>query len=326
MNYQLTLDQLIDKEEYISPNSENIFFNTLDEFIADGGMDKKPTTIMVYKSLKKDLVHFQAQLDLELEFTLVNQNFYVQFTNFLIKSLDNSDNTVSKKIKNLKTFLRFAANKGLIVSDTFKDFKAKNIGAPKIALSNKEVAAINNLNLSLKKDLAIVRDVFLFGIFSGMKFTDIAKLTPKDIVNNKVMVYDYVHEQNWGVPLNNYASHILRKYAGSHATFCFPMVNPVFANKQIKDIAQMARISEEIEITISKNGQNIKIKRPKYELITLDTARFTYAILSMQAGMRPEVLMLILGQKSIDNILEYTLLHQNIKDMDVLDCWNKMVI
>ena len=187
----------------------------------------------------------------------------------------------------------------MIDTNHYKGFKAPNVTSPKVALTESEVSDIYTLNLSLKRDLSVTRDIFLFGVFTGLKFSDIMQLRPCDVHDGKITVYDFVHCRNWQIPFNNYARMILKRYEGSERNLCFPTLNPVFANKQVKEIAQMAKINSKVISKVAKNGEIITMERPKYEMITLDTARFSYAALSLLAGMRPELLMLILGQKNI---------------------------
>ncbi|MNY37845.1 hypothetical protein D3C86_1724330 [compost metagenome] len=104
------------------------------------------------------------------------------------------------------------------------------------------------------------------------------------------------------------------------------MVQNVYANKHLKTLGKMAGINTPINVSIHKGNQIIEKSKPKYELITTDTARYTYAALSLRAGMRPELLIQVLGQKTVNALLEYNYFSNPMNDFEMLNCWNKIFL
>lgn len=305
---------------------QSAFFIQFDVYLEESQQTKKRSTFLVYQALKKDLKNFENQSGYELKFSAINDQFYDQFNPFLTEVLNNNNNTVSKKIKALKAFLNFCAGKKLIDPTLYKSFKTDVTAPFRLILSEAELAKIFNLNLALHPELEEVRDLFLFGCFTGMKYSDIQLLTHKDIASGKIDVQNYFTNEILSIPLNNYAQRILRKYEDRNRSNCFPKVPNVYANKFVKEIAKLSELNQLIEIEIFKGKEVIKKSKPKYDLITMDSARFTFAALSLQSGMRPEVLILILGQKNINSLMKYVMTNNPVQDMEILNCWNKKVL
>lgn len=314
------------KSSFINEKSkeEDLFFKTFRKFIDSSSEVKKRTTILIYETLLKDLQRFDELYCYNLSFSNVNAHFYELFTCFLGETLNNTNNTISKKIKTLKAFLNVAATQKLIEYSAYHPFKTRMSSSLRISLTESELSRMFNLNLSIKKELGEARDLFLFGCFTGLKFSDIVGLMPQDMINDRISIYNPYSKRNINIPLNNYATMLVKKYEGMYTT-SFPVISNAMINKYVKDLAQMAHIDAPTETEIFRGKEVIRRVRPKYELITADTARFTYATLSLKAGMRPELLMVILGQKNIHALLQYVIDNNPVKDIEMVNCWNKKV-
>lgn len=303
---------------------ESEFYTLFEEFIAQSRSSKKPSTITIYQSVLKDIRKFDEVQDYPIDFSKINKDFYEAFTKFLIEKLNNTNNTVSKKIKTLKVFLRFASARNFIDYSSYYSFKTKTVSPVRVLLTNQELSNIFNLNLSLNKELQEARDIFLFGCFTGLKFSDIMKLKHEDVREGRLKILNHYTGKEITVPMNNYAQMILKRYEGK-GSYSFPRLANVYANKYVKQIAKLAGLNETIEIKIHKGNDVFSVNKAKHELVTTDTARFTFASLSLQAGMRPELLILILGQKNINSLLQYIIDSNPMKDIEMINCWNKKV-
>lgn len=321
VNLQYIKSVFITRSDY----KENSFFKTFREFMRTSEQKKKRTTILIYETLFKDLQRFDELYCFNLSFANVNAHFYDLFTCYLGETLNNTNNTISKKIKTLKAFLNYAASQKLIDYAAYHPFKTRTQSSLRISLTENELASIYNLNLSIKKELAEARDLFLFGCFTGLKYSDIICQRPQDIINDRIKISSPYTKEVINVPMNNYAIMLIKKYEG-RTTTCFPVISNTSINKYVKEIARLAKINTPVEIEVRRGQQVIKSVRPKYELITADTARFTYATLSLRAGMRPELLMMILGHKNIHALLQYVIDNNPMKDIEMVNCWNKKVL
>ena len=93
---------------------------------------------------------------------------------------------------------------------------------------------------------------------------------------------------------------LLDKYAGTRARLLPVMANPVM-NRYLKRIARLAGVDRMVEVVETIGGQVMKRPVPKWELVTMHTARHTFATQSLMRGMPVEVLQKVLGHANIQN-------------------------
>jgi integrase len=142
----------------------------------------------------------------------LNKTFGTFFSHFLIKAPGNSNSTVNKKLKALNVFCQYVhINEGAKVSAVIDKTNRLKTDIPnKTFLTEQELSKVFNLNLNKYPNLILARDLFLFGCFTGLKYTDIQKLKNSDIVNGKIKIIGAFGTEV-RIPLNNYANMILNK-------------------------------------------------------------------------------------------------------------------
>lgn len=100
----------------------------------------------------------------------INTRFYSLFNKFLSgKGL--SKNYISAQWKNIKAVMALSLNQKLHTNTEYKLFKRTNEDSDTIALTEEELAKIYNLKLK-EKHLQVVRDYFIIGAFTGLRFGD----------------------------------------------------------------------------------------------------------------------------------------------------------
>lgn len=70
-----------------------------------------------------------------------------------------------------------------------------------------------------------------------------------------------------------------------------------------------------------RGAERIDSKIPKYELITTHTARRTFITLSLEKGIRPEVVMSITGHKDYKTFKAYIKITDTVKKEELLKAW-----
>ena len=138
----------------------------IEMFIEESKKTKTPGTVISYKNAFKHLKGYIAFKKLKtLDFKDIDLEFYSDFTDYLSKHLGHSDNTISKIIKKLKTFLSEATERNYNDNMAFRSRKFKTFQKPteKIYLTEEEITAIYELDLSNNKRLDKVRDLFIIG-------------------------------------------------------------------------------------------------------------------------------------------------------------------
>src|SRR5690606_16174618 len=98
------------------------------------------------------------------------------------KGLLNS--TITKRLRHIKGFLKSAVRHGIEVNPTYQNYSWVENELDVIALTLEELSRLEQLDLSNNKRLEKVRDVFLFGCYTGLRYSDFSKLKREHIKGN----------------------------------------------------------------------------------------------------------------------------------------------
>jgi integrase len=304
---------------------EDDFFIAYDNFLAIISEGKKASSIAVYEVVKKDLYEFQRLTGSPISLQRLNKTFGSSFSHFLIKTPGNSNSTVNKKLKALNVFCQHVRiNEGVKVSAVIdKTNRLKTDTPNKTFLTEQELSKVFNLNLIRYPNLILARDLFLFGCFTGLKYTDIQKLKNLDIVNGKIKIIGAFGAEV-RIPLNNYANMILNKY-NTQEENCFPLLKNIYLTKRIKQVGKIAGLETICSFDSFIGDEKNTVEKPMYELLSSNVARITYAVLSLRAGMRPQFLMHIMGQKNMNDLMRHAFDDSPLLEIEIVNCWNKKV-
>ncbi|PHR93133.1 MAG: tyrosine type site-specific recombinase, partial [Leeuwenhoekiella sp.] len=288
----------------LQPNKLS-FFDFIERFIEESKLTKRQGTVKVYKTSFNYLQKFATHLRTVIEFDSITLDFYNQYIHFLSTKHNLSTNTVGKHIKTLKTFMSEATERGLNDNYEFRKNKFKTLReeADTVYLSVEELKLIEKLDLSSSPRLERVKDLFLVGCYTGLRFSDFTQINPENIVESKSLIQ--VRTQKTGervfIPLHRVVSKILKKYNNSLPQ---TYTNQVM-NRYIKEVCCIAGIKEELETTITKGGKLTKTPEKKFNLISTHTARRSFATNLYLADVPSISIMKITGHKSEKSFLKY---------------------
>lgn len=85
----------------------------------------------------------------------------------------------------------------------------------------------------------------------------------------------------------------------------------------------MAGIDEFVELEKYKGAVKLRILKHKHDLISMHTARRTFITLSLEKGVRPEVVMEITGHKDYGTFKKYVKITSKVKIIELTRAWNK---
>lgn len=260
-------------------------------------------TIEKYKILKKRLQEYGEKHGTELPFEEIDEVFYKKFRNLIFADKKvKSKNTVDTYIKFLKKVMKVALKDDVHNNHKFKDFKRINHDVENIYLSQKEVDTLAALELSQNIRLERVRDYFVIGCETGLRFSDfiairkefISSLEDGTVVLN---IRQMKTDEQVVIPLKPSVIKILEKY-----DYELPRaISNQKMNKYLKELGELAGITE--RVTMTKLGELITTE--KYNLISTHTARRSFATKAYLAGVPPMVVMKITGHRTESIFLKY---------------------
>jgi integrase len=304
----------------------NDFFKTYDKFIEDNKATKATWTIKGYKGLKTKLLKFSVAKNYTITFEIIDFNFYEAFVSYMLKDLGNLNNTVGSYIKNLKVFLQWAIDREHTSQNyNFRKFKVFSDEADTIYLTENELMTLYRKRFS--KRLTPVKDTFCFACFTGLRFSDLEKLSNAHIKDNYIEIKAEKTRDNVRVPLNHFAKDLLSKYKDQNKDRALPTgITNQKTNAFLKEIGELAKIDSSVRLE-QFSGSNRKVTmKPKYELITTHTARRTFVTLALEKGIRAEVVMAMTGHKSYKNFMKYVKITDKVMEQEMNRVWSKPLL
>jgi len=320
-NNALNIDQL--RKELIliirpKPDEESGTINfkkAIENYIQT--VNRKPWTIKHYKTTLGLLEEYAKFINKTLDFNDLTMDFYEHFIRYcneakIIKQNPDGTyterdrfafNTIGTHIKNIKVFHNYAIEKGYTEKDLPKKFKVFAETADTIYLNENELQAIYKLDLSNNKRLEHQRDLFMIGCYTGLRFGDLTKLRKENIIKEgyRIRVKTEKTGETVEIPLHWTIREILNKYEGGLPN----AISDQKMNSYLKEIAKGAGIVELVMKAQTRGGTKVESSHEKWELVTVHTARRSFATNAFLAGVPSISIMKITGHRSEKSFLKY---------------------
>jgi integrase len=172
-----------------------------------------------------------------------------------------------------------------------------------------------------------VKDYFCFECFTGLRFSDISKLENNNIKGDFIEIKTQKTRETLFVPLNAFAKEIIEKYKGQFDSRPIPpTLSNQKSNDNIKDIAEIAGVTETLIIEKFSGSNRIVHKKPKCDFITTHTGRKTFITLSHERGMPIEMIMKITGIKKWETLKKYLKISEKSKLIQMNEFWKTEVV
>lgn len=213
-----------------------------------------------------------------------------------------STGTILKVIKFLKQVSKMARDQGIPVGTL--DFKApKNYQRKEkteVRLTFDEVMKIQSVKIKDANHI-VIRDLFLLQCFTGLSHVDLMKLSAEDIKDDYIQTRRQKTAQDVYVTLHRYSIPIINKYLAATADATsplFPQFTQQFYNRTIKEVAELAGLTEEVKVIRYVGPREEISTRPKFECISSHTGRRTLARLLSQMGLSEDTIAEELGHNT----------------------------
>jgi hypothetical protein len=257
---------------------------------------KSHRTKQYYGTTINVLAEYEKKYRKRLKFEHITNEFYNSFRNYLLQKTYEmhgekrcyTKNTIGGFIKNLLVFFNEARRAGYH-DFTVEGFKVEQEETDNIYLTTDELVRLHNLNITEKLiieklDKIIERgsdlqrkidalndnkDRFLVGAFTAMRYGDYSGLenlkhTDKFITKRtKKTGAKVVIPMHW----------VIREILKRRENVLPKSVSNQKLNDALKELGQLAEITDEVEITVTRGGKQVTAHYPKYKLITTHTAR-----------------------------------------------------
>ena len=272
------------------------------ERTTEKGMHFQPRTIMSYTTTLNSLKEYEKSIKKHLKFSDINITFYNKYLKYL-NDKKYSVNTIGSHIKVIKVMMNIATNRDLNEAKDFTktEFKTINEETQSIYLTIDELQKISNLDLSKNKRLEPVRDMFLIACFTGLRFSDLKQLRKEHFYNDVIKIKTIKTGQTVTIPLHATVREICNKY-----NYSLPrLISNQKMNEYLKEIGKLAEINETIILNKTRGGLGTQKNVLKYDLITVHTARRSFATNTYLQGVPVIAIRMITGHKTERAFLRY---------------------
>jgi integrase/recombinase XerD len=282
---------------------------TQKSILAPGTMKNYYTTQRyIRRFLKKN---FKAS---DIFLVQINFKFISDFEFFLRnhKPLDHQkplgNNGIMKHLERFRKIINLGQKLGWINQNPFESYKLRFIKNDRGFLTDKELSAIENKVFNIER-LRTVRDIFVFGCYTGLSYIDAINLGPDEIslgIDGQYWIFSDRQKTNTKVkiPLLPKSLKILNEYKehpkSVNRNKIFPLISNQKLNGYLKEIADICGIKKNL---------------------TFHLARHTFATtITISNGVPIETVSKMLGHTS----LQTTQIYARIVDKKISEDMNRL--
>lgn len=220
----------------------------------------------------------------DMPFQMLDYSFIESYDFYLRVQLKFKPNTIVGIIGHLKIIVRRAVNEGIISRNPFVGFSIEAEPLKPKSITRQELRKIMNTPLD-SPNRYLVRDMFLFSVFTGIALSDIRNLTYDNLVKAEDGVW-WIHSKrqktgtDFHVPLLELPLQIIEKYRGLNKNGkMFVMLSCSKTNGNLKKITKICGIERNI---------------------TFHMARHSYAsLITLSQGVPMETVSRMLGHRDL---------------------------
>lgn len=228
------------------------------------------------------------------------------------------NSSVDKTLRILKSALYWAQGQGLYEKDYrhFFEVRLKGIDSNRaeVYLTWEELSRLMEVELRLHSE-KIARDLFCFLCFTGLRYSDLKKLTHDNITERSIRYYAQKTDQLIEVDINDHARAILDKYKGEETPL--PPMAEQRLNRTLKSVCEQAGINAPVTRLRYSGRQRIEETLPKYEVVTSHIGRHTFVVQALTLGIPSEVIRKYTGHKTEKTMRPYVAIADTLKAQEM---------
>ena len=290
----------------------------LDMFTKNVGVQNNWTSA-TYKKFATTRKYFQKCLP-GITLDELDDASLVKIMNRMIAQ-DKRNSTISKQFFFIRWFLRWANGHGYYNGKLHETFKPKLKGIDGhskeiIYLTRDELQKVEQQTFTPKQaHLEQTRDVFVFCCYTGLRYSDVAKLRRSDVKDDHINVVTQKTTDALTIELNNHSRAILDKYASFHFPhdIALPVISNQKMNDNLKDIGKMCGFDYIVRIVYYVGNKRVELESPKWSLLTTHCARRTFVVMALQLGIAADVIMKWTGHSSYATMKPYIAIVDELK-------------
>lgn len=283
---ELSLDALLEELNNPTARIDFIRFWTDEmerqkELISPGTYKQQNSTLNKVREFKSPM--FFYEINSELVENL--KGFY--------KKKGNNANTIATLVKNFKKYLHIANKRGIKSPVDFTDIKTGSFKGNRTFLSETEIKRLYEYwcNPYCNENYKEILSMFLFACFTGLRYSDVIKLTSENIIENTLVFTAEKTKKFQRIRLNEAALNFV-----SNRKKLFQDFTNEYINRELKLIAKAIGLEK---------------------VLTFHVSRHSFATNFLIRGGRVEHLQKILGHSKIEDTMIYVHIVEDVTNIQI---------
>lgn len=194
-----------------------------------------------YRNIARHLSNFEKSRNIEIVSDIFNDAMMEDFIYYL-KDLNLMKSTISTITDKTKYILRRMKQDSCDVDMSVFNISVVEEQADSVYITSDEIEKLHKMTVR-GKEQQIVKDLFLVGCLTGMRFSDYSQLTQKNIVGNYIYRKTIKTGETVIVPMHRIVKEIIAKYNGNFPQYSNSLQN---FNATIKRICKRAGFNEKV--------------------------------------------------------------------------------
>lgn len=322
---------------YSRPTSENdyskIFTSFIDKFITESktrmnaktGNPISKKTIQKYNTTLKRIKEFEDIENQKIKLIDVNLSFHKKITTYLKVEHNYSNTLIEKIVSQIKTFIREAKLEGYETSIEVenRNFSFTRDETIDTYLNEIEINKIFNLDFANNDRLDNVRDLFIMGLRTGLRISDLKRISEFVFSSNSILISGTEKtDSSVEIPIHPQIKQILEKREHKLPR----IISDQKFNEYVKELCLIAGFDQKILGKLKNPKTNRKEKGyfQKYKLISSHTCRRSFAT-NLYGKIDDKTIMAITTHKSHSQFMSYIKTTQKEHVEKLADYWKNEI-
>lgn len=286
------------------------------------GTRLEENSIKPFRTALSHLQNFERANEKSIPLDMFNQEYHDDFLEYLEVELEISRNSSSKYIMCLLQVLKYAVKKKLFTPLLLGqiEFATSRENSDNIYLNEKELKEIMNLKEFNSPIEEVVRDLFIVGCYTGLRFSNYSNLKNENIHNGIIDVVQVKTGEKVQIPIHPFVDRILRKYKNKLPK---APTNQEF-NRTLKDIcSRIPELDVEFSKRIVKGRRKTVQNKKKWMMVMTHSARRSFCTNMYQLGVPVPTIMTFSGHRTEKNFYRY--IKSSVEDHSeiIKEFWNR---
>jgi site-specific recombinase XerD len=259
----------------------------------------KPQSLTDYNNLRGSLTGFEKTYRNQLRLTNVTEDMVNRFKTYLINKRGMNNNSVKKRLKSFKIFLNYCIErKYMKLNFDYSRVKIKTYDPTIVTLMEEEFKKLKAWDAG---KYVKVKDLFLFGCLTSLRYSDLVSIREHHIINNNIVKKSEKTDIQQIIPLTRLSREILERY-----NFNLDFYRTQTYNRLLKKMGQASGLFDSEVVLVEQRGnQRLEIRKQKWECLESHTARRTFITRSITKGIPLNIIMGITGHTRIETLSRY---------------------